>query len=414
MPEIDESSPTYRGWRVVFACFLVAFFIFGFGLYGQGVYLAELQRSLGWSGTLIATASTLSFLISSVLAIFISDLLARYEPRILVLCGVVALTASVVLLAFMSESWQLYVAYILMALGWSGMGTVMVAVVVSSWFKSRRGLAISLAFNGATSGGILLAPLLLLLVGAIGFTRAMLSAAAVMVVVLVPVVLAWVALAPAETAPSPSPHGEASIADAAPLSRLALLREEAFWTVTVPFALALLAQVGFIVHQVAFLEPMLGRHLAGLAVTVTTAMAVAGRLGLGLFVDRVDPRLAGALSFLSQAGALALLLAASNAAALLFACAVYGFSIGNLITLPPLILQREFGRASFGAALGLSSSIGGVVSALGPGILGLVHDATGGYAAALALCLALELIATAIVLLPSYLSAADKKKQLWK
>jgi cyanate permease len=287
------------------------------------------------------------------------------------------------------------------------MGTVVIAVVVNSWFQSRRGLAISLAFNGATSGGIILAPLLLLLVGAIGFAPAMLSAAAVMVVVLVPVVLAWVALAPAETAPPSSSHGEASTTDAAPLSRQALLREAAFWTVTVPFALALLAQVGFIVHQVAFLEPMLGRRLAGLAVTVTTAMAVTGRLGLGLFVDRVDPRLAGALSFLSQAGALALLLAASNAAALLFACAVYGFSIGNLITLPPLILQREFGRASFGAALGLSSSIGGVFSALGPGILGLVHGATGGYAAALALCLILELVATAIVLLPRYFRAAD-------
>ncbi|MBV9565219.1 MAG: hypothetical protein JOY90_32925 [Bradyrhizobium sp.] len=108
------------------------------------------------------------------------------------------------------------------------------------------------------------------------------------------------------------------------------------------------------------------------------------------------------------------MLAASSAAALLFACAVYGFSIGNLITLPPLILQREFGRASFGAALGLSSSIGGVVSALGPGILGLVHGATGGYAAALALCLALELVATAIVLLPRHFRAADKKKELVK
>lgn len=38
---VDESSLHYRGWRVVFGCFLIAFFMFGFGLYGQGIYLAE-------------------------------------------------------------------------------------------------------------------------------------------------------------------------------------------------------------------------------------------------------------------------------------------------------------------------------------------------------------------------------------
>ena len=37
--EIDESSLRYPGWRVVLACFLVALFIFGFGLYRHAVYL---------------------------------------------------------------------------------------------------------------------------------------------------------------------------------------------------------------------------------------------------------------------------------------------------------------------------------------------------------------------------------------
>jgi hypothetical protein len=43
----EETSPSYAAWRVVLACFLVALFIFGFGLYGHGVYVAELQRRRG-------------------------------------------------------------------------------------------------------------------------------------------------------------------------------------------------------------------------------------------------------------------------------------------------------------------------------------------------------------------------------
>ena len=37
------------------------------------------------------------------------------------------------------------------------------------------------------------------------------------------------------------------------------MRQPAFWTIAIPFALALMAQVGFIVHQIALLEPKIGR-----------------------------------------------------------------------------------------------------------------------------------------------------------
>jgi hypothetical protein len=34
-----ETSLRYAGWRVVLACFLLALFLFGFGLYGQASIL---------------------------------------------------------------------------------------------------------------------------------------------------------------------------------------------------------------------------------------------------------------------------------------------------------------------------------------------------------------------------------------
>src|SRR5205807_2918560 len=137
-----------------------------------------------------------------------------------------------------------------------------------------------------------------------------------------------------------------------------------------PFAVALLAQVGFIVHQIALLEPTIGRSAAGLAVAVTTTAAVVGRLGLGLVVDRLDPRLAAAASFLSQAAALLAIAWSSDASVLLIACAVYGFSVGNLITLPALIVHREFRPVDFGVVVGLSTSVWGTFSAFGPGLVG--------------------------------------------
>jgi MFS family permease len=387
---VDESSLRYPGWRVVLACLLVALFIFGFGLYGHAVYLAELQRIHGWSTGLISNASTLSFLLGSLLAAFTSDAMVRIGAGRFLLCGISALAASTTWLAFAETPWQLYAAYILLACGWMGMGTVVIATIVSSWFDRRRGLAISIAFNGATCGGIVIAPTLVVLVGAIGFTRAMLTMTAVMIFILVPVVIGLIGISPG--------HRSSDQGKPPALSRRKLLRHFGFWTITVPFALALLAQVGFIVHQIALLEPAMGRALAALAVAVTTTMAVIGRFCLGLVVDRLDPRMATAVSLVTQAGALFAIAETTDTAVLFMACAVYGFSIGNLITLPPLIIHREFEPADFGAVLGLSTAICGIVSAFGPGIVGFVRGATGGYAAALMLCLTLQLVSAAIVL----------------
>jgi cyanate permease len=165
-----------------------------------------------------------------------------------------------------------------------------------------------------------------------------------------------------------------------------------------PIAIAILAQMGFIIHQVTFLEPLIGRYAAGLAVTIMAAMAVVGRLSLGLFVDRLDPRLACAASMTSQAAALFVLLQSTSPTVLLVCCAIYGFSIGNMITFPPLIIQREIGSAAFAAAMGLGTSISGVVSAFGPGIVGLVRSVTGDYTTAFAMCVALDLVAAGVVL----------------
>lgn len=392
----NESSLGYFGWRAVLACFLIALFLFGFGLYGHGVYLVELQRLRGWPAALISGASTLSFLLSNIFAIFTSELVARLGIRRLVACGIAALAASTILLAVAREPWQLYLAFILMSLGWTGAGTVVMATIVSVWFVRRRGLAISLAFNGASFGGVVIAPLLVLLVEAIGFPAAMLTATAIMIVVLTPVVLLWIG---PETGAGPGNHAAPDAQpSAAPMSRAMAMRRVAFWTVTIPFALGLLAQVGFIVHQIALLEPRLDRTGAGFAVALTTSMAVVGRLCLGLVADRLDPRWLTTASFLSQALALAIITQADSAPVLLACCALFGFSVGNLITLPPLIIHREFEASAFTIVLGLSTAVSGIACSFGPALLGLLRGLSGGYGVALAVCIALQLAAAAIVL----------------
>jgi MFS family permease len=386
----DESSPRYHGWRVVVACFLMALACWGFGLYGHSVYLAELTRLHGWPPALISGASTATYLLSGILVIFTSNALARFGARRFALFGVAALGASIVLLALAREPWQVYAAYLIMSFGWLGLGLVTISTLISQWFRRKRGLALALALNGASFGGIVVAPALVALIHVAGFTAAMLIAAAVMVAILVPMIWLWI---PSQaTTPLPAPSAE-------PVwTRRAALTSLRFWTVSGPFALALIAQVAFIVHQIAFMEPIVGRAQAALSVSLMTIFAVTGRLTLGMVVDRLDPRWISAGSMFSQAVALFCMTRTTDTTLLLICCAAYGFSVGNIITLPSLIMQREFPPLSFAMVLGLSTAIGTFAGALGPGLIGLIRGATGDYAVALLVCMALKIVGGAFVL----------------
>jgi MFS family permease len=362
----------------------------GFGLYGHSVYLAELTRLYGWPPSLISGASTATYLLNAVLVIFTSNALARFGARRFVLFGVAALAAAIVLLALAREPWQVYGAYLAMSFGWLGLGLVTIPTIISQWFTRKRGLAISLALNGASVGGIVVAPALVALIHVTNFTIAMLIAAAVTVAILVPVILLWV---PSYAAPAQQIAAESS------WTRRDALLSLPFWTVSGPFALALIAQVAFIVHQIAFMEPMGGRAAAAISVSFMTACAVIGRLTLGVVVDRLDPRHISSVSMLSQAAALFVMTRTTDMTVLLTCCAAYGFSVGNIITLPALIVQREFPAATFGMVLGLSTAIGTFAGALGPGLIGLIRDATGTYTAALLVCMALTIGGGSLVLI---------------
>jgi len=405
--ETDERALGYPGWRVVAVCFAMAVVCWGFGFYGHAFYLAELQRLYGWPTSLVSSATTAYYFVSAVLVAFISDAVRRLGARACVLIGSSAFAVSVALLPFIVTPVHLFAVYLLMAVGWATMSVGAITNILGQWFDAKRGLAISLALNGASFSGVVVVPALVFLAGAAGFASAMLAGAAAILLLMVPLVFKVLGTPPPQRPVPPPSAGTADVAAA--WTRAAALRSPAFWSVSAPFSLSLLSQAGFLVHLIAFLEPTIGRNTAGIAVAITTAMAIVGRLVLGTIADRTNQRLASALSLGAQAAALIVMTQTTDTSTLLAACAVYGFSVGNLITFPALIIQREFDAAAFGMLVGLSTAITQFTYAFGPGLLGLVRDLTGSYTAPLLLCVGLNLIAAAMVVRPPRAAERDRR-----
>jgi len=390
----DESWPRYRGWRIVSACFVVAMFCWGFGLYGHGVYLAELHRLHGWSTALISSATTLFYLLTAALVVFINDAIDRLGPRLVMLVGGCCFGVSVAVVSLITTPWQLYAVYALMAVGAASTRVGAISNTIGLCFDRQRGLALSLALNGASSGGIVVAPLLVLAIAEFGFFDAMTGAALLFAAILLPVVAMWIDRPP----PRPATTTTAGTPASAQWTRGRALRSFAFWSIAAPYTMALTAQVGFLVHQIAFLQPIMGRREAGAGVAALTIGAIAGRLMLGARASRLNLRRFTAWSVASQAVALLVMTQTSNSVQLLAACAVFGLSAGNIVTLPALVIQREFPAAAFGMLVGLSWAVSQFTYSFGPGVLGALRDLTGGYGASFAFCIMLEIAAAILIL----------------
>ena len=392
----------YSGWYVVAACATIACFSWGFAFYGLGVYLHVLVRLHGWPTGTISVAVTAYYLIGAVLIIAVGRLIDRHGPRGMLAYGVCAMAGALALLGQITAVWQLFAVYVLLATGWACLSSTSLSATLLPWFRSRQALAMTLALTGASVGGMVIVPALVVGIQRLGFGVAMLASGAILLVILLPLVAFVIKPAPADPSPGgvrrASHDGARAGAPAREWTGRQALASPLFWTITVPFALALAAQVGFIVHQISLLTPALGEARAALAVSATTVAALIGRLGFGLLADQWDPRVLSAWNIGIQAAALAAMAARPTPAVLYAGSLVVGLAVGNMITLPPILTREEFGSHAFGTIFGMVSAASQAGLAFGPALIGLIRDTRGSYQPALWVLVVLEMLAIAGVL----------------
>jgi hypothetical protein len=370
----------FFGWRVVAAAFVLAVFSWGIGFYGPGVYLHALNAREGWSPTLISAAITFHFLASGVLVGWLPALHRRFGVVAVTRAGALASALGVLGWALAEAPWHLAPAALLTAAGWSVHGGPAINAIVSPWFDRRRPAALSLAYNGASVGGVVFTPLWAALIAWLGFGGAGAAVAAATVLVLWPLAGVWLRPTPqamgvfpdgADGPPPPRP---------VPASGGPLWRQGRFRSLSLAFALGLTAQMGLLTTLFSILAPPLGARGAGLALSLATACAILGRTAVGTLLPAgADRRRVGVGNFLLQAVGSAVLAAAAGEGAglLLLGVVLFGLGIGQLLSLPPLIAQSELPPEEVAGVVALLTVVNQTFYAFGPAIFGAALDAWG-------------------------------------
>lgn len=406
----------FHGWKVVAACFVVAAVSWGLALYGSSVYVQALSAAHGWPVATVASAVSLMYLVAALMQRPVAGAIERWGSRPVLASGALALCAGVASLGLIDQPAQLLACFLLIGMGWSCLSTTGLSVTVNPWFERHQGRSITLAVMGASIGAIVGVPAILASIDALGLRQGLLATALVGLAIILPLIL-WVlryrgptdigawpdgATAPPSVPPSIPPSALASApVGAAPgggaQTEAAPPAPGSVWVVAVAFAVALMVQLGFLTHHLALAMQTMSQSAGGSLISATGVAALLGRIVLAKWVDRMPVRNVAATMMLLQAGALLAIALWPGQAVMVVASLAYGFAVGYVTTLAPVIVRREQGRAQFSARYGAAASLMQFTSACGPWLFGLLHEALGGYRLVLALA-ALAALAAAAVL----------------
>jgi len=381
----------------------VAMVAWSFALYGPSVYLHTISQTHHWSIGLVSSALTLSFIVNASVLSFVGSAIAKHGPRLVMALGAAVMAAGFVAMSQISEIWHVYASFALMGLGWSCLSTTAITSSLAPWFERHQGRAVSTAMLGASIGGMVGVPILLALIAWLGFNKAMIIVALILLSTVWSVSFFILRHRPQDL--GLYPDGEAPVSQAnKPLakvwSRAEALRTLALRSIALTFGLALMVQIGFLTHQVSLLLPALGQAATAGCVAAAAMLAFAGRILLAKFSDRLDVRQIAFAVLLTAGASLGLGFLFPDQVWALVVCVLgYGFTAGNITTLPPVIVRREFGAASFGAIFGIAATLMQLMSAMGPAFFGLLYDLSGGYRLPLGLAALLNVFAAAIILL---------------
>ena len=409
IPELRQSR--FRGWSVVWVAFVIAVFGWGVGFYSPGVLLLTLHASKGWPVAMISSAITAHFLIGAALIVYLPEAHRSIGLAQTTIIGAVLAGAGIVAWSVAPAPWQLFVAAAISGSGWAATSGAAINAMVAPWFDRDRPKAIGLAFNGASIGGVMFPPLLILLIAKIGVEAAAVAVGIAMLLDIIPLSVFYLrrdpkglGLAPDGLVIDSKPH----VATLTRSPRKDLIKTKGFMTLSVAFALALFAQVGLLTHLLTRISPLLGENGAAAAVSMVTTSAVLGRTLLGWTIGGRDRRLAASANFLLQSVGVALMIISDAPTVVLVGCVLFGLGVGNVVSLPPLIAQHEFRAADVGTVVALVVAFNQAVFALAPAVLGVLRDISTSYVVPFALAAAMQIVAALIVLIrPPRRSASE-------
>ncbi len=391
-----QSRRIFYGWYIVAAGFVSLFMHAGVGFYAFPVFLVELSEYFGWGRGITNVGMSLTFIMGGLASPVVGRAVPIFGVRKVVFVGALIMGAAFLLFSQMKTLWQFYVVCLMFAVGVSCTGPMSTSYAVSDWFRKKRGAAMGVMMVGVGVGGLIIVPLTRLLIDAFRWQTTFVIYGIFTVSALGPIALAVFRRRPAELGVVPDGEvaendteeseprvPDASIESSGEWTFRVAVRTSAFWVIAGAFILATFGQTSILINQVAYFQDIgITPEKAASALGLCAFLGIAGKLFFGAMADRYPARYAMSLCFGLQAVGTIILLFTPVLGSPFWFVILWGFAMGGVITLEPLIVGECFGMKSFGVILGMIYVCTTLGASIGPPFAGFVFDITDSYVAA--------------------------------
>lgn len=359
----------------------------GLPVFSLPLFITPLHESLGWSrGEIGVAASILSFLIfiGSPLAGRMAD---RLGARRVILTTILLQAVGMIAVSQVRGSvWWFYLAYFVLGVG--GMGTTYVCYsrVVTTWFRTNRGLALGIMMTGPSIVASVAPLLLSSAIRDYGWRAAWL---AMSVIALLPWLFVLRFLRDGQQASKATGRTDSSLG----LTFTEIRRTRQFWCLAISGAAMSLAAIGVHTHLIGMLGGMgvTGSDAARAASLLGVSMFV-GRVSSGLLLDRIFAPIVGAS--LALVGALGVFGTAALGLPPVFMAMVIGLVFGMESDFMAYCVTRYFGLKAYAECFGWIFGAIALGAAFSAAWVGWLHGQMGSYLPGLFISSGLLILAT--------------------
>ena len=375
----------FHGWWIVATVFTVQLFIIGFSSYGLPLLLVPVQDEFKCGMEALSRGMIGMAALGMVLPLIVGPLVDRWSVRGLMLIGTGTLVCGLFALAWSPNEIAFGIAMsTLVAAAMSLLGPIVCSAVVSRWFTTSRGRALGIAAMGTSIGGLVMAPLFALGFETVGWRDTVRLMAVAVAIFVVPLLIFALRNHPRDLGLLPegvsSRAGSPVSAEGGDLSTADVLRQSAFWVVSVCLAVFLGVYAGMLFSVPKFAGDLGADAYARATVTVVlTVSGLIGKLAFGWAADRFSLKLGLWAAIGLTMGSVSLMTSEPEYPVLLASVAVMGLAAGGILPVWGALMAAIFGVANFGRAMGLQAPIISVGAMAGYGIAGRAHGQTGSF-----------------------------------
>jgi MFS family permease len=348
---------------------------------------------------------TIYNLVQAISCMIAPNTVSKCSLKKVVIMGTILLVGATFLLSLSPNVHLMYVLQAVMGFGAGLIGTVTVTTMINHWFNKDNAFMVSIVMGCSGIIGAIMSMVIGGVISASGWRTAYRITALIMLILNLPALLLPIAMKPEEVGKQPF-GGPVSVLQKKTSSDKAVKVSGALMVIVLIFSFCASMTTALPQHFPGLAQAAGMAKTGSLMISVCMVMNTAGKVLLGILIDKIGSR--KAVSIFCAAiflGAL-LIFSIHNSAIYLLAAGLYGLCYSIATVGPSTITREMFGSDNYAKVYPKCALSTTISNALGTTLIGVLYDASGSYTGTMILMMGLCI--AAIVLLQSAYASRQK------